>query len=82
MSFIRHPVFISLALILCVLIFYTANTGRVFGKFINKFFPCEQNLSNSYPCFGHYDVTIMILSFFIGVFLLGLLFLDLMKWFK
>ena len=41
------------------------------GATINKYFPCEQDPMNSFPCFGIYDIYKML--FAIGIFIVSLI---------
>ena len=43
------------------------------GRFINHFFPCEQNPRNSFPCYGIYDVIAMFIC--AGIFILSVILL-------
>ena len=79
MIFLKTPYLIVAALVLCAVVFYLANTGKYFGKFINKFFPCEQNPANSLPCFGHYDIYVMIGVALVALVLVAILGLDIYK---
>lgn len=58
---------------------YLANTGKYFGKFINKFSPCTQvgEPITSFPCYGIYDISIMIISLLIAIFIIVKIFLVL-----
>jgi hypothetical protein len=82
MEFLKNPYIAIILVFICIIFYYVANTGRVFGKFINKFFPCEQNPVNSMPCFGHYDIAVMIISFVVGVIFFSILVVDLYKMFR
>ncbi len=41
------------------------------GKIINKYFPCQQNIMNSFPCYGKYDLTVISISLAIILAILG-----------
>lgn len=75
----KNPYIVVIIIGICSFVFYLANTGRFFGKFVNKFFPCNQNLANSFPCFGSYDIVIMTVAAIIGIVFLGILVFDLYK---
>lgn len=79
---LQNPFIAVIAFIVCVFVFYFANTGRIFGKFVNKFFPCVQNPANSIPCYGHYDIVVMVIVALIGIIFLGILVFDLYKLFR
>lgn len=79
MNFLANPYVVGIVLVICSVIFYLANTGNYFGIFINKYFPCEQNPANSFPCFDQYDVVIMMIAGMIGIVCIGLLALSLYK---
>ena len=82
MEIFKNAYFVATSIVICVIIFYMASTGRFFGKFINKFFPCNQNPANSFPCFAGYDLAIMIISAIVGVIFLGILIFDIYKLLK
>jgi len=82
MELFKNPYIVTIVVVVCLIVFYLANTGRFFGKFVNKFFPCNQNPANSFPCFGQYDIAVMIVVAIIGVIFLGILVFDLYKLFR
>lgn len=67
MTFFKNPWTLITILITCIIIYYLANTQGIFGKFINRFLPCEQNPYTSFPCYSGYDIAIMSISVVIGV---------------
>ena len=79
MELLKNPYIVTSIIVFCFGIFYLADTGRFFGKFLNKFLPCEQNPASSLPCFGQYDITVMVIAGIIGVIFLGILVSDLYK---
>lgn len=46
-----------------------ANTGKYFGLYINRFSPCTQAPMTSFPCYGVYDIAIIIISIIIAIIL-------------
>jgi len=72
MDLFKNPYMVIAGIIVCLILFYLANTGKVFGRFINHLSPCVQNPANSFPCFGIYDIAIMILAVVIGVIFIGI----------
>lgn len=62
-----------LIMVLCAVAFYVAGTGRVFGAFIDHFVPCIDAPGSSFPCYGVYDIALMISSVVLGVICLGAL---------
>lgn len=76
---LHNPYITLFALAVCIFVFYLANTGRFLGKFVNKFFPCVQNPANSFPCYGQYDVAVMVIAVITGIIFLGILVFDLYK---
>ncbi|MBU1557724.1 hypothetical protein KKC45_02075 [Patescibacteria group bacterium] len=59
MEKIKIPALITF---LSAIIFYLENINLFsIGKIINKYYPCEQKLGNSFPCFGIYDISFMFL---------------------
>ncbi len=67
MNFLKNPVVLIIAIVISVVIAYLANSGNVFGKLISKFLPCEQNPTTSFPCYGGYDIAIMIIATIVTV---------------
>ena len=79
---LKNPYIAGSIVILCIIFFKLGNTGRVFGSFINKFLPCQQNPANSFPCFGQYDIAVMVTATIVGsIFFLVLIF-DVYKLFR
>jgi hypothetical protein len=37
------------------------------GRFINHYFPCRQDPNTSFPCYGPYDITALIICGFIFI---------------
>ena len=72
----------AIALLCCAIVYFFASSGRVFGKFINNFFPCVQDIKSSFPCFAVYDLSLMFMSIIVGGVFLFALVLDLIKWLK
>lgn len=62
MNSFRNPKALMIAIVTLGIIIYLANSGNVFGKFINKFLPCQQDLATSFPCFAVYDLSIMAIA--------------------
>lgn len=51
----------SIAILLTAVIFYLEITGTFsLGKIINHYFPCKQDPANSFPCYGVYDIYLML----------------------
>ncbi|MBU0999672.1 hypothetical protein KKG24_05250 [Patescibacteria group bacterium] len=71
-----------LGIIICIFVFLKANTGQFIGIFINQFFPCVQDPKQSYPCYGHYDVSLMLIALILGVILISVFILQLFKFYK
>jgi len=72
MEFLKNPYIDAGVVIVCVVIFYFAGTGRYFGRFLyDRFSICVQNPMNSFPCFGIYDIALMIVTVLIGLVFLG-----------
>ena len=59
MIFIKDPYITIVLTLLCFAGIYLANVHNVFGKIVNKFFPCNQDPTSSFPCYGIYDVAAM-----------------------
>jgi hypothetical protein len=68
-------------IVLCWIIFQIAATGRYFGAFVNRFHPCVQDWSTSFPCYGIYDVIVMGLAIILGVTFCGILIFKVVRFF-
>jgi len=73
-NIILTSIIIAVLSILLIIIIYNSNVSL--GKFINKFFPCNQNLNNSFPCYGLYEIYIIV---FLTILLIGSLIIILIK---
>ncbi|MEY3783840.1 MAG: hypothetical protein RLZZ230_162 [Candidatus Parcubacteria bacterium] len=73
MIFLKNPIIAATIACLCVIFIYIANTGKYFGKLINRYFPCEQNPANSFPCFGGYDIAVIIFCVVLLVICAGII---------
>jgi uncharacterized membrane protein len=71
-----------LGIIACVIVFQIADTARFFGAFMNRFFSCAQNPASSFPCYGIYDIAMMIISFVAGLIFVGIVVFRLIQSFK
>lgn len=79
---LHNPLVVAIILAVCIFIFYFANTSRFFGKLMNKFFPCVQNPANSFPCYGQYDIAVMVIAVIVGIIFLGIFVFDVYKSFR
>jgi uncharacterized membrane protein len=68
-----------LGIIACLLVVYVANTGRFIGKFISGFLPCSDAPGTSLPCYGSYDIIVMVLALVICAILVVRLGLTIYK---
>lgn len=69
MNKIKIPIITA---VISVLIFYLEISSTFsIGEITNRYFPCEQNPMNSFPCFGIYDIYFMF--FLIGIFIVSLI---------
>lgn len=64
---------------LCAAGFYVGNTSLVFGRFVNRFIPCTTPPENSFPCYGVYDIGLMLCCVALGVFFFGMLIWNVYK---
>ena len=72
--------YIGIGIALCGASIYLVNASQfIFGKFINRFAPCADAPGNSFPCYGVYDIALMITLAAVGAILLCLLLWDLYK---
>jgi hypothetical protein len=63
-----NPWVAGAVVVACIAIIYVANTGTVFGKFINKFYPCTDTpVGVSMPCYGKYDIVVMVVAAVVGL---------------
>ena len=67
MEFLKSPLFTGIVITVSAVVAYMANTGGVFGKFISNFLPCTPDPAASFPCYGGYDVAILIVSAVVGL---------------
>ncbi len=49
-----------------LILFYLSDLYQIFGKAVNYFFPCVQNIANSFPCYAIIDVWAMGILMVIG----------------
>ncbi len=73
MSLFKKVYDLLLGIIACVIVLLLADTGRFFGVFVNRFFPCVANPAISFPCYGVYDIAVIILAFIVGLVLIGII---------
>jgi hypothetical protein len=69
MNKIKIP--ITTAIISAIIFYFEISSNFSIGEVINRYFPCEQNPMNSFPCFGIYDIYFMFLL--IGIFIISLI---------
>jgi hypothetical protein len=79
MILFKNPLVVITAILVCVVIFYLANTMNFFGKLANKFMPCEENILSSAPCYAGFDIGIMIASALLGITFMVILAIQLLK---
>lgn len=72
-------IFAVVATILCATIVYMANTARFFGVFLARFFPCTNTPGNSFPCYGMYDIGIMLVAAMLGASFFVIILYELYK---
>ena len=77
MELLKNPYVAAIIIVVCAVMVYLANRGDFFGKFINTLAPCTQNPAASFPCYGIYDIVIMVLAGIIGAIFLIVLMLRL-----
>jgi len=46
----------------CAVFVWLDNGNMFFGKTIDRFFPCVQNIGDSFPCYGVYDLAAMLVA--------------------
>lgn len=74
---------IILGIILCATLLVTTYTKPfIIGSYINIFFPCTQEPLNSFPCFGVYDIAVMLLSVVLVIICTGMLLFRIFKMFR
>jgi hypothetical protein len=73
MEIIRNSYGILIILIVCATVFYLANSRNFFGKVIDSIFPCTQNPESSFPCYGTYDIIIMVIASVVGIICISIL---------
>jgi hypothetical protein len=60
----------GLGFIFSVIIIWLANTGRYFGKTLNYILKCKDNPEYPFPCYGVYDIWIIVIFLVAGVYFL------------
>ncbi len=69
-----RPILVSIfGFVTCTVVFHLAASGKVFGKNIDKVFPCQQNPAHSFPCFARYDFIVMGMALIVGLLFLSYL---------
>jgi len=71
-----------LGIIGCVVVYQLAGAGLYFGVFINRFYPCTDCPGCSFPCYGNYDICIIVLALAVGIVLIGVLIFKVIKFFR
>jgi hypothetical protein len=64
---------------LSVVIFQLANSAQTFGVLVNYFFPCIQNQTNSFPCYGWVDLGVMAIATIVFVVCIIIILVRLIK---
>ena len=59
MKNLKIPLFLAL---LSALLFHFSNSSSVVGRLVNNVFPCEQDLTSSFPCYAGWDIGAMIFA--------------------
>jgi len=76
---LRNPYIAGVIIAICVAALYLENRSLLFGKLINRITPCAQDPSNSFPCFGMYDIAAMAVLVAIGLFFAGVLLYGMLR---
>jgi hypothetical protein len=63
----------SLGLFVSAILFLIGNTGKYFGASVNLVLSCNQDITDSSPCYVQYDVFLMCTSLFLGSVFLGII---------
>jgi hypothetical protein len=71
-----------LGIMLCAIVFQLESIKLYFGLFLNHFFPCTDCPGCSSPCYGNYDIYMMILALAVGIVLIGILIFKVIKFYK
>lgn len=79
LNFIKHPIALTVFAGVLLIILYLANTGRFFGSFVNKIFPCTQETGTSFPCYGWIDSIIMTIAAALFIACISLFVIKLFK---
>lgn len=74
-----RQIVLLIGIALCAVAYYVGETGRVFGAFINRFAQCTDAPGNSFPCYGIYDISLMVAAAILGAIFLGMLLWNLYK---
>lgn len=67
---ITKEIFNIFGFVFSILIILIASTGKYLGKAISLIIKCEDRPESSFPCYGIYDIWIMIIFAVLGVYFL------------
>jgi len=67
---ITKTIFNIFGLVFSFLIILIASTGKYFGKIISLVIKCKDRPVSSFPCYGIYDIWIMIIFAVLGIYFL------------
>lgn len=69
-----------IAFVVSLFIIFLENDHLYFGKFINAISPCKEDLRNSFPCYGIFDVGLMLVMLGVAISTLLIIFLRFIKY--
>jgi len=52
--------------IISMILFHLSNTYQILGRLIDNFYPCIQEIGDSFPCYAFIDIWAMIILIVIG----------------
>jgi hypothetical protein len=75
----KRPLILAAILACCTIVIQMGNTGKYFGRFYDRFFPCEEIPWSSAPCYIGVDVMVSLIAALIWFVCAGILAFDLYK---
>jgi hypothetical protein len=62
MYFYKEPKVMITIILASTLLFYLANSHSIASRAANLIAPCKQDPTTSFPCYGGYDIALMLIS--------------------
>jgi len=82
MNLLKKTYGLILGIIACLIVLRVDDTNLFFGKFINRFYSCNDCLGCSFPCYGIYDIYLAVFVVVVAIVLAAILIFKLIKFFR